>query len=68
MDPTLLALSDCIRAGMKVQVNTLIYVMGAEANDILRSFALSKDDRKSYAVVKGKLERHFMQRRNVIFE
>ena len=52
----------------EAQVNTLIYAMGDEADDILRSFALPEDDRKSYATVKGKFESHFVQRRNVIFE
>ena len=52
----------------EAQVNTLIYAMGDEADDILRSFALPEDDRKSYATVKSKFESHFVQRRNVIFE
>ena len=48
----------------KVQVNTLIYSMGDEADDILRSLTLSTEDFKKYNVVKEKFE----QRRNVIFE
>ena len=35
----------------KSQVNTLIYAMGDEADDILRSFNLSADDRKKYGVI-----------------
>ena len=51
-----------------VQVNTLIYAMGDQADDILISFTLSDEDRKSYATVKSKFDNHFIQRRNVIFE
>ena len=51
-----------------VQVNTLIYAMGDQADDILTSFTLSDEDRKSYATVKRKFDNHFIQRRNVIFE
>jgi hypothetical protein len=52
----------------EAQVNTLIYAMGDEADDILRSFTLSEEDRKNYATVKAKFDSHFVQRRNVIFE
>ena len=34
----------------EVQVNTLIYSMGDEADDILRSFKLSDADKKKYSV------------------
>ena len=34
------------------QVNTLIYSMGDEADDILQSFGMSEDDRKNYNAVK----------------
>ena len=39
--------------------------MGDQAEDILRSFTLSEEDRKN---VKAKFDNHFIQRRNVIFE
>ena len=52
----------------EAQVNTLIYAMGDEADDILRSFGLSEANRKKYDAVKGKFNNHFDQRRNVIFE
>ena len=42
--------------------------MGDEADDILRSFALSEEDKKKYDVVKGKFDVHFDTRKNVIFE
>ena len=51
-----------------VQVSTLIYAMGDQADDILRSFALPEEDRKNYAIVKAKFDNHFVHRRNVIFE
>ena len=50
------------------QVNTLVYSMGDEADDILQSFDLSETDRKKYKNVKDKFEGHFVIKRNVIFE
>ena len=49
-------------------MNTLVYCMGDKADDILRSFKLSEADTKVYSEVKSKFERHFVKRRNVIFE
>ncbi len=51
-----------------VQVNTLMYTMGDESDDILRSFSLSEEDRKKYKVVKEKFDAHFVKRRNTIYE
>ena len=50
------------------QVNTLIYSMGDEADDILTSLGLSDEEKKKYDKVKEKLESHFVKRRNVIYE
>ena len=50
------------------QVNSLIYSMGDQADDILRSFNLSEEDTKKYAIVKDKFDSHFIKRRNMIFE
>ena len=50
------------------QVNTLVYSMGAKAEDIFQSFGLSEDDSKNYSTVKTKFESHFIKRRNTIFE
>ena len=52
----------------EAQANTLIYSMGAQADDILRSFSLSEEDKKKYSVVKAKFDSHFVKRRNIIFE
>ena len=52
----------------KTQVNTLIYAMGDQADNILSSFSLSADDSKKYAPVKAKFDGHFVKRRNVIYE
>ena len=51
-----------------VQVSTLIYAMGDQADDILRSFTLTDEERKSYPTVKSNFDNHFIQRRNVIYE
>ena len=53
--------------GEEAQVNTLIYAMGDEADDILRAFALTDEHRKEYERVKGKFDEHFVPRRNVFF-
>ena len=50
------------------QINTLIYSMGDETDDILHSFALSSEDSKKYVTMKGKFDGHFVKRGNVIFE
>ena len=50
------------------QVNTLVYSMGAKAEDIFQSFGLSEKDSKKYSTVKAKFESHFIKRRNTIFE
>ena len=49
-------------------MNTLLYSMGDEADDILRSFKLSSDQLKKYDTVKAKFDQHFVKKRNVIFE
>ena len=49
-------------------MNTLIYTMGDKADDILRSFKLSEEDKNKYSVVKDKFEKHFVKCRNIIFE
>ena len=50
-----------------VQVNTLVYAMGGNANDVLRSFAIAADD-LTYERVKGRFETHFVGRTNVVLE
>lgn len=50
------------------QINTLIYAMGDQADDILNSFKLSATQLKQYHTAKTKFDEHFMVRRNVIFE
>ena len=50
------------------QVNTLIYSMGGEADDIVQSLGLTAEDQKKYDEVKKRLEDFFIVKRNVIFE
>ena len=42
--------------------------MGDQADDVLRSFALSDVDRRNYDTVKEKFDGYFICRRNVIYE
>ena len=51
-----------------VQVNTFLYSMGDEADDILRSFNLTEAQQAEYAVVKERFNSQFVRKRNVIFE
>ena len=50
------------------QVNTLIYLMGDTADDILLSLAVSDVELKKYDVVLKKFEDHFIVKRNLIYE
>ena len=42
--------------------------MGDAADDILSSFGLTDDEKKDYDTVVEKFDRHFVKKRNVIFE
>ena len=50
------------------QIDSLIYAMGEQAEDILKSLSLTDEQSKSYEAVKKALTEHFVVRRNVIFE
>ena len=51
----------------KVQINTLVYAMGGNANDILKSFYLSEKDHV-YETVIQQFTSHFVGWSNVIFK
>ena len=42
--------------------------MGDAADNVLKSFNLTEEERKTYATVKEKINNHFVQKRNVIYE
>ena len=48
--------SDRHQKSNESQVNNLIFSMGDQADDILRSFGLSEEEMKNYTIVKGKFE------------
>ena len=52
----------------ETQVNTLLYAMGDEGEDIIRSFHLAEADAKKYKTVKERFDGHFVKKRNVIYE
>uniref|UniRef100_A0AAV2LWA8 Retrotransposon gag domain-containing protein n=1 Tax=Knipowitschia caucasica TaxID=637954 RepID=A0AAV2LWA8_KNICA len=53
----------------EVQVCSLIYAMGSEAEKIFASFEFAtEDDKKNYEGVLSKLDEYFIPRRNVIHE
>ena len=49
------------------QVNTLVYSMGDQADDILIPFELNEEQEIEYDTVKSKFENHFVIKKNVIF-
>ena len=50
------------------QVSTLLYTLGEDAEDVLSSTNISKDNRKKYTEVMAKLDSFFQVRKNVIYE
>src|SRR5258705_5539742 len=50
------------------QVNTLIYSMGDQAEDIIHSFHLTEEQSGDYDVIVTRLENHFIVRRHTVFE
>lgn len=50
------------------QVNTLIYCMGDEADDVLRGLKLSDADQRDYAKVRDSFHNVFIVRKNVVYE
>ena len=50
------------------QVSTLLYCLGQDADDVLRSTNIAEDKRKDYQEVMAKFDAFFGVRRNVIFE
>ena len=57
-----------IKKSFENQVNTLVYSMGEEADDIKVSFGLTAHDATQYEQVKNRFESHFIVKRNIIFE
>ena len=45
-----------------------MYAMGDEAEDIILSFNLTKEDSKKYSVMKDKFESYFVKRKNIIYQ
>lgn len=50
------------------QVTTLVYCMGDEADDVLRGLDLTDGQRQQYDAVRNAFDRHFVPRKNVIYE
>ena len=50
------------------QVNTLLYCLGEEADDVLASINITDEGKKKYATVVEKFDALFQVRKNVIFE
>ena len=51
-----------------IQINTLIYSMGSEADEILNSFVMTEDKKKDYGIILNRFNDYFVVRRNTIFE
>ena len=56
------------KQSQEYQVNTLMYTLGDEAEDILHVLPLDDNQRKSYEAVKNAFEKHCVSKKNIIFE
>lgn len=50
------------------QVNTLVYCMGDDADDVLRGLDLTEEQRQQYGAVKKGFDKFFIPKKNVIYE
>lgn len=50
------------------QVDTLVYLMGTQAEEVFNTFKLSDDEQKKFDLVLSKFDAYFIPRRNIIFE
>ena len=60
--------SGLVKEDEERQVNTLLYCLGEDADDVLTSTNISDENRKKYTEVLQKFDSHFKVRKNVIFE
>ena len=51
-----------------MQVSSLIYSTGHEADILLRSFRLTAAEQSSYNMIKQKFDNFFVKKRNIIYE
>ena len=52
----------------ETQINTLIYCMGAESDDILRGISLTATEKSTYRGVRDGFQSFFVVKKNVIYE
>lgn len=53
----------------EVQISTLIYAMGIEAENIFKSFTFAAEESaEDYETVLGKFDEYFLPKKNVIHE
>ncbi|KAK3920529.1 hypothetical protein KUF71_009800 [Frankliniella fusca] len=50
------------------QVDTLLYLMGPQANDVVDTFGLSDQQKKVYATVMAKFEALYADKKNTVYE
>jgi len=65
----------CSEAGLRdaddaatKKLDTLLYLLGEKADDVVRSFSLTSEEVGNYTVVKEKFTAYFNVRRNMIYE
>ena len=68
MDTSIPALPSGVRPQQSRRRGASKYCMGDKADDILTSFGLSEEQARCYATVKEQFDKHFIPRRNIIFE
>ena len=63
VDPQIRVSAELNKKGDELQVNTLLYTMGDEADDIMLNFEFKEDDdNKKYKKVKEKFDGYFVIR------
>ena len=61
-------MSRLVKEEEEAQINTLIYTMGDQVDDLLKSFKLTAIQVKKYDTVKSRFDDHFVICINIIFE
>ena len=60
--------SGLVEKGEQRQVNTLLYCLGPDAEEVLDTTSISEDDKKKYEKVINEFDKYFDVKKNVIFE
>ena len=60
--------SALVEKGEQHQVNTLLYYLGLDAEEVLDTTSISEDDKKKYENVIDEFDKYFDVKKNVMYE